>query len=70
MRKLFNAVFHPEVQVPQGPKYNKTFDFVGVGRKNKGHAYRSYANDLEHAVIDICFSHRLSEAEFKLVKVF
>lgn len=69
MRRLINAVFHPEV-IEKPVRYDKTFDFVGTGKKNKGNTYRSYANDLEHAINDIVTGHRVHPNDIKLVKVF
>ena len=44
------------------------FNFIGVGKRNKGKTYRSYAADVEHAILDICTGHRLSEDDIQLTK--
>lgn len=46
----------------------KRFNFIGVGKRNKGKTYRSYAVDVEHAILDICTGHRLSEEDIRLSK--
>jgi hypothetical protein len=46
----------------------RRFDFIGIGKRNKGKTYRSYAADVEHAILDICTGHRLSEGDISLIK--
>jgi len=45
----------------------KAFDFVGVGRWNKGKTYREYGDSPESAAMGVCTYYRLSDKDIELV---
>ncbi len=58
----------PNQEHPVDTSEWRRFNFIGVGKRNKGKTYRSYASDVEHAILDICTGHRLSEDDIRLIK--
>lgn len=58
----------PNQEHPVDTSEWRRFDFAGVGKRNKGKTYRSYASDVEHAILDVCTGHRLSPDDVKLIK--
>ena len=46
---------------------HKAFDFVGVGRWNRGKTYREYGDSPESAAMGVCSWHRLSPQDIEMV---
>ena len=44
------------------------FNFIGVGRKNKGKMYREYGATPDDAILGICTHHRISPEDIQLTK--
>jgi hypothetical protein len=53
-----------EAEMPQ----RKRFDFIGVGKYNKGKSYRGYGDTTEDAILGICTYYRISPKDIVLVK--
>lgn len=45
----------------------KRFDFVGVGKHNKGKTYRDYGETPADAALGICTHHRISPDDIRLI---
>lgn len=43
------------------------WDFVGIGKRNKGKPYRGYGETPQDAILGICTHHRISPDDIRLI---
>ena len=58
----------PNQEHPVDTSSWQRFNFVGVGKRNKGRMYRDYGATPEDAILSICTHHRIDPDDIQLVK--
>lgn len=57
----------PNQEHPVDTSEWRRFDFVGIGKRNKGKTYRDYGYTPQDAVTSICTHHRIDPKDIKLI---